>query len=479
MSFTVNNLIIDQNAQQLDQDEPKVTPPINNTTNHLNKLATDLKLSGSEDGLNVHDVNNLTCSSSLEEGIDRSSYEQVTINEKNNLAKCKDVKEFTNELVESPTKQANLNEPKESAAAAPSTAGKLADKGRIKEDYNYEQNTDNQCMKRTLIDENQLAQFVSTCVPENKRILCLIVRDKMSKLNRARSYFYPTYYLFIQAIVDIDDMNAFEQKICLNSDEDLTAGDTNAHESVDNSFSASSSISADMKFIGTETAQNDHVSNLIQVSGNSYSDNEVCGEIEDDLGVRCPFQAGDFTTNPHTGTQERRDHALVFPNQTPESVCSNKGNQMITKGSPADLNESKLNTCETREDKWSRKPLTDIQPIKRSVSTDKQQHLKSADYRRNEKAANQFASLDDDDCGDEDELDDEDSDNEDGFNDSKQMPYAATAVAASGGDITNNKEADLPSSNNILWDLFENDKNPFTGTYGVLLAGRRRKKAKT
>lgn len=54
------------------------------------------------------------------------------------------------------------------------------------------------------INGEQLKEFVAMQVPERKRVLCLIVRDKMSRLNKAKSYFYPTYYLFIQAIVDID-----------------------------------------------------------------------------------------------------------------------------------------------------------------------------------------------------------------------------------------------------------------------------------
>lgn len=58
--------------------------------------------------------------------------------------------------------------------------------------------------RSTTITGEQLRDFVALQVPENKRVLCLIVRDKMSRLNKAKSYFYPTYYLFIQAIADID-----------------------------------------------------------------------------------------------------------------------------------------------------------------------------------------------------------------------------------------------------------------------------------
>lgn len=55
---------------------------------------------------------------------------------------------------------------------------------------------------------DQLELFVSSQVPQNKRVLCLIVRNKSQvRLNKSKSYPNPTCYLFVQAIVDLEPAN--------------------------------------------------------------------------------------------------------------------------------------------------------------------------------------------------------------------------------------------------------------------------------
>lgn len=164
---------------------------------------------------------------------------------------------------------------------------------------------------RRALSESQLASFVFAQVPRNKRVLCLIIRNKMSSLGlaKAKSYFYPTYYLFVQTIIDLDEdsTSSSSQQVELeanqlsdSNDDDLFAANAN------NSFSASSSISADMLFIGPTEGNN------LRVSCNSYSDNELAvDELDEPIVKRSPRRL-------NQSSFQARDSPLVFPREVRE-----------------------------------------------------------------------------------------------------------------------------------------------------------------
>lgn len=285
------------------------------------------------------------------------------------------------------------------------------------------------------LDSGQLARFVSCQVPKNKRVLCLIVRDKLSRFGKTKSYFYPTYYLFVQAIVDIDE--TLTSTTCVSSgatadDEHLIdspplplARNLRAADSADCSFSASSSISADMLFIGTTGAGGNAapVATADLPSGNSYSDNEICAASDEEN----PYPAARTGSTTATMTAragssfksaanlQGRDSPLVFPNRDTGAVRG--------PGSAA---------------------------------------RKSGSIGLRTEAASSNG-----------ESDDESS--------SAWQPWigqhANRNSASRQGDKTDHNASD--HYDDTTASLFDNERNPYTATYGVLLASRRRKKAKT
>lgn len=291
---------------------------------------------------------------------------------------------------------------------------------------------------------SQLARFVAAQVPKNKRVLCLIVRDKMSRLNKAKSYFYPTYYLFIQAIVDIDSGGYNQQQAAARAkNEALPDGDlysaTSGREvfdcpaevgktsgsSADNSFSASSSISADMIFVESSMDANQLVGS--KLTGNSYSDNEACLDT-DEADERPP------RGSPLDCDLGEADQASSGRKQ----VQTNGGSK---KAAAATRVQRFLSAEDSNEDYDS----DNDEPPNNKVGA---RHGIGADIN-----SIRAALMDANPNG----------------NDAKKKEVNMDADL----DLADDKDGDLP------WWLFENERNPYTGTYGVLLAGRRRKKAKT
>ena len=309
---------------------------------------------------------------------------------------------------------------------------------------------------------DQIFQFVTTCVPENKRVLCLIVRDKMSKLNRAKSYFYPTYYLFIQAIVDTDDFNGLEPILDIHSDDEI-----HAPASADNSFSASSSISADMMFIGTETAANHESANLVQVSVNSYSDNEVNAdsETEDESARRSLMRTPGLSEKiNHLKAKRNYENALVFPNA--EKGATDQQRSIKLRAKPLSPSGSAASSAGHEN-----KIITQQQMIHSNTTQPNPVGIQTK--------CSVNAQDDDKNVGKYDDLDGDGSDNEDGFS-SKEMSAKANDKYESFCPQSNqNVEFEGELAKDSVVDWFDNKHNPFAGTYGVLLAGRRRKKAKT
>lgn len=138
----------------------------------------------------------------------------------------------------------------------------------------------------------QLSEFVSKRVPEHKRVMCLIVRDKSSSSSATASRalpnaakatsaaaaaysFYPTYYLYIQAIVSTRDEASF-----------VSAASAAAAAASDEqrSFSASSSLSGDMVIIGAHNAAASSNTQMVQRNSYSDDDNDELPNVSDDSG---------------------------------------------------------------------------------------------------------------------------------------------------------------------------------------------------
>ena len=271
-----------------------------------------------------------------------------------------------------------------------------------------------------IITSNQLIEFVSACVPRNKRVLCLIVRDRVSKFNQAKSYFYAKYYLFIQAIVDIDDMlTANEHMANLTSYEDLTIGGTRS--SADNSFSASSSISADMMFAGTDAESAALLSSSSAAAANkaaaasSYSDNE-----DESGSERLPTQTPEMNEQRAHCLKVQKQDTIVYPSLG--SIDNKRARQ------------------------------------RNSIPESLQNHLSSG-Y----------------DINSDEDVGEDDSENEDANYQSDDQKNKRIDGAHDGENRIAANDLDA----NIIASLFDNDKNPYTGTFGVLLAGWKRKKGKT
>lgn len=399
------------------------------------------------------------------------------------------------------------------------------------------------------ITTDQLTRFVSSCVPENKRVLCLIVRDKMSRLNKAKSYFYPTYYLFIQAIVDIEDTGDLSLINTRGSDDDLLGVGENGEiaatsASADNSFSASSSISADMLFIGTNAGGTSSMAN-VKLSGNSYSDNEVYAdtETEDDSkpaqqypyadsgGNRLPgaevsaspltpkqsrSKGGSSITNKAAGSLQGRDSPLVFPNRDINNTaraanCDAGESGSLTGGWPPVLKDSLSNSSDSKKQaiayplgQSSRLSGNSKASLKLNISGTGGSSVLSKSMRNQARLRLETAALN---IGSQEDLDEDDSDN-----DEQEQPHCRQNAVDGADDndderdsrrqvcqnyknnddrIENDEEVDYDARNasgigryhcnsqQQQQDLFDDERNPYTGTYGVLLAGRRRKKAKT
>lgn len=292
--------------------------------------------------------------------------------------------------------------------------------------------SERRCTSITPIDQlqlskDQLAQFVSICVPKNKRVLCLIVRDKLSKLNQAKSYFYPTYYLFIQAIIDIDDHLSADGATRTASR--VAGGDTTTSTdkiSADNSFSASSSISADMMFIGSEICSSSQTTMpASKLLGNSYSDNELNNDTENEDDARQPAQTPDLIekVSPESDFGTIENELIVYPDRDPLKRARN---------------------FTARSNDWNR------------VTAHETRQLDGP-----------FDEIE------EDELDDEDEDDRRQVAESHDRNRSRDLVCG----IVNS--SDQNSCDKIISHLFDNEKNPYTGTCGVVLSGRKRKKAKT
>lgn len=415
------------------------------------------------------------------------------------------------------------------------------------------------------LTSSQLARFVSAQVPKSKRVLCLIVRDKMSRLNKAKSYFYPTYYLFIQAIVDIDTggyysggggssssngINHEQQSMMgaggrpmneLISDCDLynlngrqvfhrsdEVGTqlvvkpiaTSGPSSVDNSFSASSSISADMLFIEPSMVADsgqlaaNQVASGRKLTGTSYSDNELYADTEaddDDDGDG----DSDGDDEPHqegkSGGAATGRVAVVSPSlaaNKSDSIGLNEGKgKGKGNGNGNDNGNGDGNGNGNGNGRGSRPAhLPDVSQKQASESKSALQGG-FANVGGNLAAKRTQPAEDSDRDGVEGDLDyDSDNDefeatngeqiggikcglaaiNEAGRSATLKMPAKnvsdpGEALKRKGfNDLEERDDNDNSEDRDDLpWWLFENDRNPYTGTYGVLLAGRRRKKAKT
>lgn len=408
---------------------------------------------------------------------------------------------------------------------------KTTDRGGPAKLVRNSENSDNNCNNqidldrltgRKLFTTEQLIRFVSTRVPQNKRVFCLIVRDKMSRLNKAKSYFYPTYYLFIQAIVDIDD--ASDQIFNQSNEEEYTVnGDivsTNVSNSADNSFSASSSISADMLFIGTTNGNVQQLPNVHkQAQGNSYSDNEACVDTETDDD----YNTNGFKTHRRLNTTDKslglrsaasvhgRDSPLVFPNldnassynpnsNNYDNDCSsnnngnNNGNCNISESgsakawsAPRDVvNDRNLALASGQSTSRSRH---DIAIAMKGDNINRQAFSKSNMECKLKQIELREAELSIEDSNEDGEDLDDDSDNDESNLEPKTNESSAKGKIGVVDGRKNGRELDYNSTSignnnnnnnyNIEQSLFDNDINPYTGTCGVLLAGRKRKKART
>lgn len=294
-----------------------------------------------------------------------------------------------------------------------------------------------------VLETEQLTRFVSSQVPRNKRVLCLIVRDKVSRLNKAKSYFYPTYYLFLQAIVDIDG-NASD---CSNNQSPVMCSGQITPESetkdlirhpnsTEDSFSASSSISADMLLMGSPAngtgvqIHNQHTSSSgLQTSTvNSYSDIEAGLDETDDNESESKRVSTDKRSEAQASGHHRlegRDSPLVHPDTHSISGTVSRKPSQTTSNRNALSGGSKL--VESAVSKAQKVSKTNNIP-----DGGKSNRLESMNVAQNEL---HFAT------------------------DTDLRHYADKFKQQA--------------------DLFDNDCNPYTGTVSVLLAGRRRKKAKT
>lgn len=275
--------------------------------------------------------------------------------------------------------------------------------------------------ERMQVSPQQLERFVSVPVPTNKRVLCLIVRDKMSRLSGSNaktppsaSYFYPNYYLFLQTIVDLDQLSSCCLEKQQRQQQQVLSFTPDGQNSSENSFSASSSISADMLFIGH--SQSGASPQAPKQCVNSYSDNETAYDEESAAA------SGDKISNQET---------------TAEQQVKGKAPRLRARQAPFDGSAGER-----------------LEWVK-SSELETGSRLSSASSQSNEEDASEPES----DCAET----------------TTDQRWANSGTA--NGGANRNRSASLEDQTLRL--LFDQQRNPYTGTYGVLLSGKRRKKAKT
>jgi len=333
---------------------------------------------------------------------------------------------------------------------------------------------------RRQMSTDELIKFVTTRVPDNKRVLCLIVRDKFARLNKAKSYFYPTYYLLVQAIVDAED-SPLALGAGASSEQDQLGGGSaggvvgqqtsaaSSTSSSENSFSASSSISADMLFIGAESAirSSASLSKLTSVgpTGTSYSDYEAHGQSETEDEGEVELALGRLAGAGHS-------EALVSSGEAEEATGR------------VELNERAL----------SGKASGEQQQVHKSQLHGAAKGGGQAAMSRNggKRGAEVTEGLSEAPLGDEGmrfDVDCSDSDNDKrkqraaGAKWSRQADYGGREEAEGGRQDEkrghHDKRDTRSREESVEVNLFDNEQNPYTGASGVLLAGRRRRKTKT
>lgn len=378
--------------------------------------------------------------------------------------------------------------------------------------------------KLEILTQDQMDLFVSTCVPRNKRVLCLIVRDKLSRLHQSKSYFYPIYYLFIQAIIDVSDGCSYYPENLTYCQEDNLANDcasggggggeqSNVDALVDNSFSASSSISADMMFIGngagnetTELGQNGHGN--VKLSGTSYSDNELCDDntygegqlIAETHLLKGSTRAVDGASLSPLGghvVSKPLDESLVYPSGRSQSTTSGRGD-VLAKGASEDKFHNRLELASVlmksklgRSEK-NRKAASEEEIDEAELDEDEDED----DDNDSESDLHQIDAKDQD--APRDRVDVNQSDRASlakRYNCSssqlqQQQPnegvkFTSQSIAQKQADCVPRTQATgdsfraTSSANLVVARLFENNRNPHVGTCGVVLSGKRRKKTKT
>lgn len=302
--------------------------------------------------------------------------------------------------------------------------------------------------QQRFIHTSQLVGFVTRPVPRHKRVLCLIIRDKMSKLKRTKTaYFYPIYYLFIQAIVEVNsEQQQLVAEMDLEEEEELEA-----NGEINSTFSASSSLSADMMFIGTNASganaaaaatttsasalgqqQSSTAPQLARMAaatgGTSYSDNEIYQE--DELLPASQSATPDLLP---AGSQSR---AAPPAEQGKESPVF-----------PSTASEERPPKANSKGNRWPT-------------------------YTRAKASKHRGSSA----GGDTDS----EGDNEAELPSwSGGQPAGKLASALKGSSFGAGGGSGQRPATWAIADMFDNEQNPFTGTYGVVLAGRKRKKAKT
>ena len=321
--------------------------------------------------------------------------------------------------------------------------------------------------RQQFVHPSQLMGFVGAPVPKGRRILCLIIRDKMSKLNqnKSSSFFYPIYYLFVQAIVDIeqqaqqrlsssghDPAQDRAQDLGQDHAQDHAQERAQEHASPDrsgslgpgalddndpeleqaaSSFSASSSLSADLMFIGVNAGS----------GANSKPEERQSGGPP---GAKQP--ASFRRDSQQSGAAAAAAAASFLPSNTGTSYSDNEIylDEDDLEGAPAAA-------CQVTPDlkpAASQRPDTLVFPAGGPA-------LGGGNARASPLTGADLSSP---------------SDNEEAPP-SQWLP--------SGGHAAASKWAARQPASLEQVDMFDNEQNPFTGTFGVVLAGRKRKKTKT
>lgn len=437
---------------------------------------------------------------------------------------------------------------------------------RLNSNNYHDSNSNNNVSSNNMITKNeftneQLMKFVSNFVPKNKRVLCLIVRDKLTKFNKPKSYICPTYYLFIQAILDIDEITGellysinglamadtyrddddddYDAPIATSTaptaaaaavndidivnivdgdddDEDYDDDDDddddnyngqeehdgdNDHDqgdimklyllnkmkmkmnkkkkkrnnliikdrlnvaednnSIENSFSACSSLSADMLCIGTEeTSGQQQVSPSLTTnnstrlvervpnkhSANSYSDNNQMEQDDTEVEEEDDDQVDDLRKLSTINGSNLLPPSTQAPNDSSRLAFSNKNNYTTP-----DNQHQQMSGLDKQQQQ------NNLLLYNKADETFNNENKETTTTRQ---LMNKPLSIG---CNNDDVYQEGDKEEE------EEEEERKTSLITSSTSMNN-------CSENFL---FDNDKNPFTGTFGILLAGRRRKKTKT